>query len=90
MDEGLPYTEYHLGDDNDSGFFTLLGCPNGSGVVRMLIDHSSALGHKTITSVRVLNSPDSLFPPTMYFVLADCDIAAPITKSKRSLAGQRR
>ena len=90
MDEGLPYTEYHPGGDNDSGFFALLGCPNSSGVVRMLTDHCSALGHKTITSIRVLNSPDSLFPSTMYFVLADCDIAAPITKSKRSLAGQRR
>ena len=90
MDEGLPYTEYHPGGDNDSGFFALLGCPNGSGVVRMLKDHCSALGHKTITSVRVLNSLGSLFPTTMYFVLADCDIAAPITKSKRSLAGQRR
>ena len=56
----------------------------------MLTDHCSALGHKTMTSVRVLNSSDSLFPPTMYFVLADCDIAAPVTKSKRSLAGQRR
>lgn len=90
IDEGLPYIEYHPGGDNDSGFFALLGCPNGSGVVRMLTDHCSALGHKTITSVRVLNSSNSLFPPTMYFVLADFDIAAPTTKSKRSLAGQRR
>ena len=91
IDEGLSYTEYRPGDgDDDSGFFALLGCPNGGGVVRMLTDHCSALGHKTITSVRVLDSSDSLFPPTMYFVLADCDIAAPVTKSKRSIAGQRR
>ena len=90
MDEGLPYTEYHPGGDNDSDFFALLGCPNGSGVLRILTDHCSAVSHTIITSVRVLNSPDSLFPPTRYFVLADCDIAAPITRSKRSLAGQRR
>ena len=35
LDEGLSYTDYHPGGDNDSGFFALLGCPNGSGVVRM-------------------------------------------------------
>ena len=90
MHEGLPYIEYRPGGDNDSGFFALLGCPNGSGVVRMLTDHCSALGRKTITSVRVLNPSKSLYPPTMYFVLADYDVPAPVTKSKRSLAGQRR
>ena len=47
--EGLPYGEYRQGD---GGFFALLGCPNGSGVVRMLIDHCDALGHKNIASVR--------------------------------------
>ena len=89
--EGLPYTEYRQGDDgNDSGFFALLGCPNGSGIVRMFTDHCTALGHKTITSVRVLNSRDSTDPPTIYFVLADCDVITPANKSKRSRAGQKR
>lgn len=90
-DEGLPYTEYRQEDSgNDSGFFALLGCPNGSGIVRMLTDHCTALGHKTITSVRVLNSRDSTSPPTIYFVLADCDVITPANKSKRSRAGQKR
>ena len=31
----------------------------------MLIDHCTALEHKTITSVRVLNSSSSISPPTM-------------------------
>ena len=89
--EGLPYTEYRQGDgESDSGFFALLGCPNGSGIVRMLIDHCTALGHKTITSVRVLNSSGSISPPTLYFVLADCDVITPGNKSKRSRAGQKR
>ena len=59
--EGLTYTEYRRGDDGrDSGFFALLGCPNGSGLVRMSIDHCTALEHKTITSVRVLSSFGSI------------------------------
>ena len=41
--QGLPYIEYRPGGTtNDSGFFALLGCPNGSGIVRMLTDHCSA------------------------------------------------
>ena len=60
--EDSPYMGNRLGDgDNDSDFFALLGYPNGSGVVRMLIDHCSTLGIKTITSVRLLDSPDSTF-----------------------------
>lgn len=82
-DDGLPYTEYRQGD---GGSFALLGCPNGSGVIRMLIDHCDALGRKTIASVCVVN--DS--PPVIYFVLAECDITAPASKSKRSQAGQER
>ena len=90
-DDDLPYTEYRQEDDGrDSGFFAFLGCPNGSGVVRMLIDHCAALGHKTITSVRVLNSSDSTSPPTFYFILADYDLTAPANKSKLSRAGQKR
>ena len=82
-DDGLPYTEYRQGD---GGSFALLGCPIGSGVICMLIDHCDALGRKTIASVCVVN--DS--PPGIYFVLAECDITAPASKSKRSQAGQER
>ena len=68
-DESLPYTEYRQGDSkNKSGFFALLGCPNGSGVIRMIIDHCNALGHKTIASLGMV---DLNSPPMMYFVLAD-------------------
>ena len=57
--EGLPYTVYCQGaGENNSGFFALLGCPNGSGIVRMLTDHCNTLGHKTISSIRVLNPRD--------------------------------
>ena len=31
----------------------------------------------------MLKSPDSLFPPTMYFVLADCDIAGHPLQSRK-------
>ena len=90
-DEGLPYTEYRQEDDGrDSGLFAFLGCPNGSGVVRMLTDHCTALGHKTITSIRVLNFSGSTAPPTFYFILADYDPTAPANNSKRSRAGQKR
>ena len=89
--QGLPYIEYRpRRTTNDSGFFALLGCPNGSGIVRMLIDHCSALGNKTIESVRVLNSRDNTAPATMYFVLADVATTTPAKSSKRSAAGQRR
>lgn len=47
-----PYTEYRQGD---GGSFALLGCPNDSGDIRMLIDHCDALGRKTIASVCVMN-----------------------------------
>ena len=90
-DECLPYIEYRPGGTkNDGGFFALLGRPNGSGIVRMLTDHCSALGNKTIESVRVLNSRDTIEPPTMYFVLADVAITTPAKSLKRSAAGQRR
>ena len=36
------------------GYDVLSGSPNGSGVVRMAGEHSPALGHKRILSVRVL------------------------------------
>ena len=36
-------------------FTPLLGSPNGSGLVRMLIDHCDSLGHRTIASVHVLD-----------------------------------
>ena len=90
-DQGLPYIEYRPGGTkNDGGFFALLGCPNGSGIVRMLTDHCSALGNKTIESVRVLNLRDTTESPTMYFVLADVATTTPAKNLKRSAAGQRR
>ena len=83
------FIEYRHGD---SGFFALLGCPNGKGVVQMLTDHSHALGRKTIACIRVLKSIQMTAPPTMYFVLADClyELPAKAKGSKRSAAGQRR
>ncbi len=45
------FTEYRPGD---SGFFALLGCPNGKDIVRMLADPSDALGRKTIACILVL------------------------------------
>ncbi len=77
---------------NDSGFFALLGCPNGSGVVRMLVDHCKAIGNKTIECIRVLNLRDTTSPPIMYFVLleAPTTTTVPARSSKRSAAGQRR
>ncbi|CAF9943085.1 MAG: hypothetical protein ALECFALPRED_010556 [Alectoria fallacina] len=90
-DQGLPFIEYRPGrTTNDSGFFALLGCPNGSGIVRMLTDHCSALGNRTVESVRVLNSSAITSPPTMYFVLADVATTTLAKSSKRSAAGQRR
>lgn len=93
-DQGLPYVEYRPGEtSNHSGFFALVGCPNGSGIVRMLTDYCSALGNKTIECVRVLKSRDTNAPPTMYFVLADIatltDVATTtLEKSpRRSAAG---
>ena len=90
-DQGLPYIEYRPGETtNDGGFFALLGCPNGSGIVRLLTNHCSAFGNKTIESVRVLNACDTTAPPTIYFVLADVATTTPAESSKRSAAGQRR
>lgn len=37
--------------DNDACLFALLGCPNGSGIVRMLTDRCNRLGHKTVAMV---------------------------------------
>lgn len=89
-DNNLPFIEYRPGvASTNSGFFALLGCPNGSGVVRMLTDYCSTLGNKTIESVRVLNSRESTSPPTMYFVLGEATIMTPAKSSKRSSAGQR-
>ena len=50
-DEALRFTEHRPGD---SGFFALLGCANGEGVVRMLTDHCNVLGRRSIACVRVL------------------------------------
>ena len=88
-DESPWFTEYRPGD---SGFFALLGCPNGKGIVRMLTDHADALGRKTIACIRVLKGTQTSAPPTMYFVLADCltEWSARAKGFKRSVAGQRR
>lgn len=83
--EGTLDTEYRF---TDSGFHALLGSPNGKAVVQMLTDHCNAPERKTIARVRVLEGIHFYSPPTFYFVLADSPVAA--TKSKRSVAGQRR
>ena len=91
INEGLPFLENRPGNcESNRGFFAVFGCPNGSGVARMLTDHCTTLDHKTITSIRVLNDSQSIEPPSMYFVLADCDITTPAKKSKRPCAGQKR
>ena len=77
-----------MSTENDSGFFALLGCPNGSGIVRMLTDYCDALGRRTVASVRVLlDSGDPPNPPSMYFVLADMATTIPAKRSKKSVAG---
>ena len=89
-DDGLGYLEYRPGNDAvDSGFFALLGCPNGNGIVRLLIDHSDALGSRTIESIRVLTGTNHESPPTIYFVLAPYN-PPPVMRVKRSIAGQER
>jgi hypothetical protein len=72
--EHAGYTEFGAGT---SGFYALLGSPNGSGIVRMLTEHAQAFGRKTIESVRVLN-PQISNPPTLYFVLSQAEIL-PVT-----------
>ena len=90
-DQGLSYIEYRPGGTtNDSGFFALLGCPNGSGIVRMLTDNCNALGNKTIEIVRVLTPSDTTELPIVYFVLAEVAATTPTKRLKRSAAGQRR
>ena len=86
------FTEYCPGD---SGFFAICGCPNGTGVVRMLTDHCDALGGRTIAAVRVpkgANAPAEA-PPMLYFVLADQEKPSKPKGPKgvkRSAAGQKR
>ena len=85
LGDGAFYTNYVKEENgNDSGFFALMGCPNGSGIVRMLTDHCDTLGQKTIENVRVLEN--GLL--TMYFVLAD--FVRPTRTPKRSAAGLAR
>lgn len=72
--EHAGYTEFRAGT---SGFYALLGSPNGSGIVRMLTEHAQAFGRKTIEGVRVLN-PQISSPPTLYFVLSQAEIL-PVT-----------
>ncbi|KAI4199258.1 MAG: hypothetical protein LQ350_004718 [Teloschistes chrysophthalmus] len=82
------FVEYRPGD---SGFFAILVCQNGSGVVRMLTDHCDAF-KKTITCVRVLNPIPQLMAPTFYFILADYATISlvPTKRPKKSAAGQKR
>lgn len=91
---GLPtrrdnYIEFVEGQ---SGFYALLGSPNGSGIVRMLTEFSEALGRKNILSVRIMERHS---PPTLCFVLVDSPVLEtklPVTpqKPKLSVAGQKR
>ena len=64
-DESPLFVEYR---PSDEGFFALLGCPNGKGIVRLCTDHSDALGRKTIACVRVLKG-DEGYGPALFFVL---------------------
>ena len=75
--------------ESKNGFFALLGCPNGGGIVRILIDHCTALDYKTITSVRVLSSSSPMLPPIIYFVLADCSVVTPPKKLKSRTLGRK-
>ena len=52
-------------------FFTLLGYPNGSGIVRVLIDYYTALGYNTITGVRVLNFSSSIMYLSRILTMAE-------------------
>ena len=58
---------------------------NGSGVIRMLIDHCDALSHKNIASIRVVDLDST---PMMYFVLADRGPPPNETLSYRQVHGQ--
>ena len=91
-DDKGSFIEYRPGAaTTNSGFFAILGSPNGSGVVRMLLDHCKAL-RKTIECIRVLKESKRMEPPILYFVLTDATITttAPAKGSKRSAAGQKR
>ena len=81
------FCQYNL--ESNNVFFALLGCPNGGGIVRILIDHCTALGYNTITNVRVLNSSSSILPLIIYFVLADCDGITPPNKLKGCTLGRK-
>ncbi|KAL8801689.1 MAG: hypothetical protein Q9182_004283 [Xanthomendoza sp. 2 TL-2023] len=84
---GPYFIEHSPSGSRDRGFFALLGCPNGSGIVRMLADHCVGLGMKTIESVRILKSGDPLI---MYFVLASHEPTPSMKRPQKSVAGQRR
>ena len=43
----------------DNGFYALLGSPNGKTIMRMLLDHKSHIGYKTVERI-VLVGDDKL------------------------------
>lgn len=46
----------------DNGFWALLGCPNGTGMIHMVGDHKKALGEKGIRSIScVYNSREDQY-----------------------------
>ena len=83
------FIEYWLVTENDSGFFALLGCPNGKGVVRMLTDHCKALG-KTIGSVRVLKPKKEKEAPIMYLTLTEVITTTMVMTSVKKPAARLR
>jgi hypothetical protein len=72
-----------------NGFFALLGCPNGKGIVRMLTEHCNGCGRKTIQSVRI---PHLKARHMMYFVLEDAPFSIPElpTPSPKKSKGKER
>ena len=65
----------------DNGFYALLGSPNGKAMMRMLSDHKSHIGYKTVERI-VLVGDDSLVldePETRTFLLVLSNQRRPLT-----------
>ena len=79
------------GDTKDV-FLALLGSPNGSGVARLLLEHVTELGRKTIASVTTVSHPDSPGPFEGSYLLDIIwnlvDAPAPIAASGQGTHGE--
>ena len=55
----------------DNGFFALLGSPNGKTMMRMLLDHKSHIGYKTVDRIVLVGIDELLLsePETRTFLL---------------------